>query len=95
MLIVTLLTGLFHRGDGVLVKMLLQAGADPESSTDLGMTPSDVVCEWVSADKDRRSNVRELLKSTPQEMAKVCAYVIWASTLCDRGLSSVTYDQQY
>lgn len=51
--------------------MLLQAGADPESSTDLGMTPSDVVCEWVSADKDRRSNVRELLKSTPQEMAKV------------------------
>lgn len=47
--------------------MLLQAGADPESSTDLGMTPSDVV----SADKDRRSNVRELLKSTPQEMTKV------------------------
>lgn len=55
------------RGDLDMVRLLLRAGANPLLKTNMDMTCSDVICEWVTADGGRSQRIREVLERPPTE----------------------------
>ena len=55
-----------------MVRLLLRSGADPDRKTNMDMTPSDVICEWVTADGGRTQRIREIIERPPTETSYVC-----------------------